>query len=133
MRDVQTKAQHFKDVLDAKKEIYKRRLQNPPKGVVLLHGEEADLLKVLFEKEMREYNVTLEQYRNYIAFLTHTTKFLDACIERKSEYEMYALKLKALHAYGPVIEDLHEDADKMNHVLLSHLFIKNLECNMLCR
>jgi hypothetical protein len=73
-----------------------------------------------------------EEFKHALLCITHSIKFMEACLSRKSEYELHSLKLKAIHVHGPLIEDLHQEIQDMNDVLRMRLFIDNLDCSALC-
>lgn len=79
-----------------------------------------------------EHVARLEEHKHSLFHLTHTIKFLEACIARKSEYELHTLQLKALHTFGPVLEDCHEDEKWMDSVLHSRMIFENLDTSILC-
>ena len=53
----------------------------------------------------------------YIKTLRDIQRFYQAIIDRKSEYELYELKMKALHTDGIALEENHKEEERMNTIL----------------
>jgi hypothetical protein len=53
----------------------------------------------------------------YIKTLVDIQRFYQAILDRKCEYELYELKMKALHTDGLALEENHKEEDRMNDIL----------------
>jgi hypothetical protein len=140
---IQTYSDQFTRRLSASKDGYKMALLNPPSTLMPSDVDEEcdcglsscvcsindnddfmEFISIENKKRMEEYEESLQEFKHCISFFVHAQKLFRACLERKSEYELHELQLKALHLAGPLTEYVHTDGDKLNKVLKWHHFIK---------
>jgi hypothetical protein len=53
----------------------------------------------------------------YIKTLCDIRRFYQAILDRKCEYELYELKMKALHTDALALEENHKEEERMNAIL----------------
>tara|TARA_R110000782_G_scaffold142435_1_gene235152 strand:+ start:360 stop:845 length:486 start_codon:yes stop_codon:yes gene_type:complete len=140
---IQCYADQFTRRLTVSKDAYKKALLNPPCTLTPSDVAEEcdcglsqcecsnndsddfmDFISIQNKKRMEEHNESLQEFRLCIWFFVHAQKLFRACLERKSEYELHELQLKALHSAGPLTEYVHANGDKLNKVLKWHYVIK---------
>ena len=136
--------------LSSYKNTYKKLLLNPPEVLTKDDVEQvcdcgldececsdndedeiAEDIRKLNQDKLDNHNDLLEKTKNISLFFSSTTKFIEACLGRKTEYELLALQLKSMHMVGPVIEDSHDDAQALNIVLKIYEFIKCVDIHAL--
>jgi hypothetical protein len=74
--------------------------------------------KLVYKMELRacptEYS---SKTLYYIKTLCDIQRFYQAIIHKKTEYELYELKMKALHTDGLALEENHKEEERMNDIL----------------
>jgi len=88
------------------KSVYKNEMQQDPTGDFKVW--------ILYLKMMRDIQL-----------------FYQAILDKKSEYELYELKLKALHTDALALEEFHEEEDCMNLILRMRTAIETLDIHIL--
>ena len=66
-----------------------------------------------------------------IRMLCDIKKFCQAVLDRKTEYELHELKLKALHTDGIALEEFHDGVGHMNTILKWRSFLESMCVKML--
>jgi F0F1-type ATP synthase membrane subunit b/b' len=66
----------------------------------------------------------------YLKMMRYIQLFYQAVLDKKSEYELYELKLKALHTYALALEEFHEEEDCMNLILRMRTAIETLDLHV---
>jgi hypothetical protein len=67
----------------------------------------------------------------YLKMMRDIQLFYQAILDKKSEYELYELKLKALHTDALALEEFHEEEDCMNLILRMRTAIETLDIHIL--
>ena len=79
---------------------------------------ERDAIKYAYKQEIiKNSTVDKKSWILYLKLLTDIIRFLQAVLDKKSEYELHELKLKVLHTDGIVLEEFHQHAGFMNEIL----------------